>query len=59
MFIQPRDGLSVVDPDLNDELPTAGREVEENQYWYRRLADGDVVQPQPLKNISQSSEIKA
>lgn len=43
MFVKPLDGRSVPDPDRGDLLPEEGREVSQNQYWYRRQLDGDVV----------------
>ena len=44
MFVIPTAGSSVPDPDRGDFLPAEGREVEEKQYWYRRIADGDVIE---------------
>ncbi|MDE1715744.1 DUF2635 domain-containing protein [Chromobacterium amazonense] len=43
MYVKPKDGLVIRDPDLLDLLPVAGREVPETDYWYRRLRDGDVA----------------
>lgn len=52
MFVKPKpyineDGVAeglcqIVDPDLLDVLPAEGREVPENEYWARRLRDGDI-----------------
>ena len=42
MYLKPKAGLAVPDPALHDYLPAVGREVEDNQYWQRRLMDGDV-----------------
>ncbi|HBT32233.1 MAG TPA: DUF2635 domain-containing protein, partial [Pusillimonas sp.] len=36
-------GRSVPDPELGALLSPEGRVVFKNQYWMRRLADGDVV----------------
>lgn len=48
MYVTPRAGLRVVDPDLRDFLPEEGREVPESEYWRRRERDGDVtVGPAP------------
>jgi hypothetical protein len=44
MFLKPAVGRTVPDPEHNDILPIDGREVEENQYWYRRIQDGDVIE---------------
>jgi hypothetical protein len=43
MFLKPVTGRTVPDPERGDALPVEGREVVENQYWYRRVQDGDVV----------------
>ncbi|PRP68612.1 DUF2635 domain-containing protein [Chromobacterium amazonense] len=47
MYVKPKDGLVIRDPDLLDLLPAAGREVPETDYWFRRLRDGDVVSAAP------------
>ncbi|WP_225548136.1 DUF2635 domain-containing protein [Chromobacterium violaceum] len=44
MYVKPKDGFAIRDPDLLDLLPAAGREVPDSDYWLRRLRDGDVVQ---------------
>ncbi|MDO9714301.1 DUF2635 domain-containing protein [Paracraurococcus lichenis] len=43
MFVIPKSGLIVRDPQTFASLPVEGREVPESEYWLRRLADGDVV----------------
>ena len=44
MYVIPAPGLKVPDPDRRDHLPAEGREVPDTQdYWHRRLRDGDVV----------------
>ena len=42
LFLKPKEGLIVMDPDRKDTLPPKGREVESSVYWWRRLRDGDV-----------------
>lgn len=43
-FVIPADGLRVVDPDRNEPLPPKGTLVRGNdEYWVRRLNDGDVT----------------
>lgn len=42
MFVVPQQGRSVHDPLRGDLLPETGREVDSSNYWYRRIADGDV-----------------
>jgi|TARA_A100000171_G_scaffold52114_1_gene69094 hypothetical protein len=43
MHVVPVAGRSVPDPELGALLSPEGRVVLKNQYWMRRLADGDVV----------------
>ncbi|GAA4258943.1 DUF2635 domain-containing protein [Azospirillum formosense] len=43
MYVKPKPGALVRDPETREPLPAEGAEVPENQYWMRRLADGDVV----------------
>ncbi|HGY9136033.1 TPA: DUF2635 domain-containing protein [Escherichia coli] len=43
MFVKPLKGRSVPAPARGDLLPSDGRNVEENSYWFRRIAAGDVV----------------
>jgi len=42
MFVIPKDGRSVPDPARGDFLPQSWRNVDDSNYWYRRLTDGDV-----------------
>lgn len=60
MFLKPVAGRQVPDPDRGDTLPAEGRNVEPNQYWLRRLDDGDVIEvanpaeaPVPAANRSK------
>ncbi|WP_311886729.1 MULTISPECIES: DUF2635 domain-containing protein [unclassified Pseudomonas] len=41
--VAPASGRSVPDPEAGDLLPVEGREVPDNAWWRRRLADGDVT----------------
>ena len=51
MYVTPREGYLVHDPDRRDYLPPEGREVPESDYWRRRERDGDVtVGPAPAPN---------
>lgn len=48
MFVYPKPGIRVRDPARKDLLPEKGREVaDQDIYWLRRIADGDVVTKQP------------
>ncbi len=55
MFIKPIHGRTVLNPENNMPLSQEGSEVEDNQYWQRRLADGDVEEiAQADKNLSSA-----
>lgn len=43
MFVKPNPDRQVPDPVKQDYLPPEGREVENSQYWQRRVQDGDVT----------------
>jgi hypothetical protein len=47
--VKPKEGLKIVMPDLNRELPVEGAVVESSTYWHRRLAEGDVVLMEEIK----------
>lgn len=49
MFIKPKEGLQIRDPEMKDFLPVDGREVSKTSYWVRRLRDGDVIESKPEK----------
>lgn len=44
MHVKPKAGLLVRDPANRGPLPASGRKVPQNEYWMRRLRDGDVVE---------------
>jgi len=48
MFVKPK-YTPVYDPENGDFIPVEGREVPNEQYWYRRLNDGDIVEAKPKK----------
>ncbi|MGF6486653.1 DUF2635 domain-containing protein [Pseudomonas frederiksbergensis] len=41
--VLPAPGRVVPDPETGDLLPPEGREVPDNAWWRRRLADGDIT----------------
>lgn len=43
MFVKPKPGVNVYDPRTLKPIPESGRLVPDNNYWFRRLADGDVM----------------
>ncbi|AOY00102.1 DUF2635 domain-containing protein [Jeongeupia sp. USM3] len=55
MHVIPAKGLQVPDPERGGFLAAEGREVEQTQYWLRRLNDGDVT----LASASQAKVAKA
>lgn len=44
MFVKPVAGRLVPDPERGGDLPPDGANVPDNQYWLRRINDGDVVE---------------
>lgn len=52
MFVKPVKGRSVPDPARGDLLPAEGRNVDENNYWLRREAAGDISQQYRFSYIS-------
>lgn len=50
IFLVPRAGYIVRDPETKKPLPAEGMEVERSSYWIRRIQAGDVsvvVVPKP------------
>jgi hypothetical protein len=47
MYVKPKEGFAIVDPDLRDKLPAEGREVPESNYWHRMVKYGDVTLSSP------------
>jgi len=43
MFVKPAPERKVRDPKTMHHLPATGADVPEENYWLRRLSDGDVV----------------
>lgn len=58
MFVKPRKGVKVRDPESKRHLPEEGAEVPENSYWMRRLLDGD-VQTADYDAAEPADEVKA
>lgn len=57
MFVKPKDGRSVHDPARGDLLPVKGRNVEPNQYWYRRERDGDIEVAKPSQGAAPDKKV--
>lgn len=45
--VVPAKGRAVPDPETGELLAAEGRDVPDDTYWRRRLADGDVTIPTP------------
>lgn len=43
IFVTPKEGYRIPDPFIKDFLPESGREVQDDLYWHRLAADGDVT----------------
>jgi hypothetical protein len=57
MFVKPKTGRQVPDPEKGGYLLPEGREVEKTQYWLRRVADEDVVETDPP--VEETAPVKA
>lgn len=43
MYIKPLQGKKVIDYTTQEDLPAAGKNVDDNDiYWHRRKLDGDI-----------------
>lgn len=59
MFIKPISGRRVPDPEKGGVVPPKGRVVvDHDQYWLRRLADGDVVTVDQKSTPAKGSKAK-
>lgn len=47
MFVKPKPGLKVRDPDTKGFLPPGGAQVPPSLYWTRRVRDGDALVSEP------------
>lgn len=43
MYVKPAEGRALRDPQTRRLLPVEGRQVPDDIFWQRALADGDVV----------------
>jgi len=43
MFVRPAPGVRVRNPQNRQHIPESGAHVPRDQFWMRRLADGDVL----------------
>lgn len=53
--VVPAVGRAVPDPEAGDLLPAEGREVPDNAWWRRRLADGDVIRKTDAEKITKAA----
>lgn len=57
IFVKPAPGLVVRDPKSLLPLPAEGKEVGASNYWYRRIAAGDVeLVPSPAPAPADTPE---
>lgn len=47
MYVIPKAGVPVPDPERGGLLPEIGANVPDTQYWFRRIAEGDVTEGEP------------
>lgn len=47
LFLKPGNGLIVRDPESGALMPAAGQWKTDNEFWRRRLRDGDVIEAKP------------
>lgn len=52
LFLKPSPGLIVRDPESGEILPAEGRHKTDNEFWRRRLRDGDVIEADPAAEKS-------
>lgn len=55
MHVKPAAGRVVPDPYQGDNVPEKGRDVEANQYWFRRIADGDVIETEKPAQVEDAA----
>nr|WP_035725773.1 DUF2635 domain-containing protein [Fodinicurvata fenggangensis] len=49
MYVKPRAGALVRDPETMKPVPAKGRDVPRSSYWLRRLQAGELEQAQKPK----------
>ena len=54
-YVKPERGKRVPNPDTGVPLPVEGAQVPKNQYWLRRLQDGDIVVTETRKKPSKKA----
>jgi len=60
MFVYPKPGVLVRDPDKHDLLPETGRKVDDaSPYWIRRLADEDITTEAPVAAAVTTPRVSA
>lgn len=55
IFVRPRPGLRIRDPQTGTYLPEIGQLVPRDAFWLRRIADGDV---QPVAKVTTNASKK-
>ncbi len=57
MYVVPKEGFKIRDPQRRDTLPVEGREVEASSYWYALARDGDVTEGQPVPAAAEPEPV--
>lgn len=52
-FLKPKEGYVIIDPDNLRKLPAEGAEVVINNFYFKRILDGDVyvVEPEVITEV--------
>jgi hypothetical protein len=56
VWVRPKEGLRVIDPENRRPIPAEGADVPRNTYWTRRLRDGDVTESAPPRVVAAPSK---
>lgn len=60
MYVIPKEGMVIRDPDLKTHLPPEGRDVPDSPFWQRRILDGDVsIGKPPATKAADSAPAKS
>ncbi len=59
-IVKPKEGLTILNPSNGVPIKPQGEKVTLNKYFFRRLADGDlVIVDEPKKQSKSKSKAKA
>lgn len=49
MFLKPKKGLRVINPETKKPISEEGEEIALSTYWRKRIAEGDFELPENIK----------